>query len=476
MALGLVSLACGLLLVQLASVEDRWVVFVGGGSILAVVAVVIDVRRALLAYFILGLSIDAHYYLTPPPLTAATGNTSPGALSIPLAVVPGIALLALRKMSDLGGPGLRFFPGFGVPALMVVATATMATLLSSMWFIGFCVVWQLAALYVLFLVTSNEVRSDRDAESVLKLLMVVLLGQCAVFLLQLVTGIKFNAVGRVVSEASADMWHQATGTAAITTAGFACFLQPLVAVAYAKARTVDVARGRGIYRALAALGAMVIVLTLNRSSFAGLGIGIATTELLLRGRGMVRQRINVGRMLVSGTVLAVVLVAGFLMVQSQRATSFSADLDQRLALMQPGFSMIRENPVFGVGPGVYAYQLQSHAADHEGWLYISHNDYLLLWAERGLVGLLAWLVWARAMFRLTLAPTPNASRAVMGIGAAGGFAAHMWEIFWTACMSFPAYGIIFVLAGLCAGQAGSRQAEREPSEGEERELAVGTAA
>jgi O-antigen ligase len=451
-ALGAFSLGAGLLLLKLAALETRWVVFLLGGGALGACAFLTDVRRALLTYFVFGLSVDAHYYLTPPRPPMYTGDTSPGGLSIPLALVPAMALLALRILRvHQGMEKFRFVPAFSRPTLLVLATASIATLLSPMWFTGLCVVWQLAALYALFLVTANEVTSDRDAQLVLKVLMAALLGQCAIFLLQLATGMKFNAVGRVVAEDSKDLWHQATGTAAITTAGFATFMQPLVALAYAKFRTANVRAERMFYASLTALGALVIVLTLNRSSLAGLPLGLMAVEALLRFKRLVKGRRTVdGRVVAIAIVLVFALLTGFALVQAKRPTSFWDDLEQRFDLMRPAFSMIRSHPVFGVGPGVYGYELTNHAGGHEGWLYIIHNDYLLLWAERGAVGLLAWLLWARAVFAVTLSPTTSVSRAVMGVGAAGGFVAHLWEVFWTACMSFPAYGVIYVLVGLCA--------------------------
>jgi len=286
---------------------------------------------------------------------------------------------------------------------------------------------------------------------VLKLLMVMLAGQCALFLVQLVTGVKFSAVGHVVEAGGEDLWHSATGTAATTTAGFATFMQPLVALAYAKFRTATVRRERMFYGSLAALSAAVIVLTLNRSSLAGLPLGLLTVEVLLGRRALVQHGRNfLRRLLLVGAVLAAIVIAGLVLVQSKRTTTFSDDLDQRFDLMRPAVSMIAAHPVFGVGPGVHAFELVKYAADHEGWLYVTHNEYLIAWSERGTVGLLAWLLLIRAMFRIYLRRRTSAPMAAVGIGAAGGFVAYSWELCWSANMSFPVYGVVCVLAGLCA--------------------------
>ena len=116
----------------------------------------------------------------------------------------------------------------------------------------------------------------------------MLLIECIIFLLQIVTGVKFSAVGKVTgSEAGQNIWHPATGPAAITTAAFATFIEPLVMIAFALWRT-----GRrssaSRRRWWSAIGAVVTVLTLNRSSWIGLLLGLAIVELTLRARGSSR--------------------------------------------------------------------------------------------------------------------------------------------------------------------------------------------
>ena len=84
----------------------RWQVYLLAGSILALGTVVATVPKALMAYFFVGLSVNAHYYLTTPLPTLFTGNTAAeGALTIPLALLPGALLLGSVLLVSNRGTG-----------------------------------------------------------------------------------------------------------------------------------------------------------------------------------------------------------------------------------------------------------------------------------------------------------------------------------------------------------------------------------
>lgn len=458
-----VGMVIGLMILRLAGLETRWIVFGAVGSLLVLGVLYGGVRRRLFAYTILALSVDAHYYVTRPIQALYTGTTSPGSISIPLALVPGLALLVWEVLLARGG-ALRFSYARGVstPLWLVIITTTLAMLLSSMKFIGFCVVWQYLCLLLLFWAVFNAVQENGDVTRATNLLLAALVGQCAVFFLQLATGIKFNAVGHVQEIAEEGLWHTATGTAAISTAGFATFLDPLVMLAFAMFRTSSSPGRRQLYGGVFLVGATTVVLTLNRSSWIALPLGLVVTEMLLRRRGLVnaqgKRRRGMG---VAVAALVVIFAVAAPMLQSKRKVKNEEDFWQRVDLMKPAVNMIVRHPVFGVGPGVYGYVLRQYAGGYKGWLYIAHNEYLLFMAERGAVGFIAYLLLLRAMARHAVANTRlrQHEHAAFAAGTMGGLAAHLWEIFWTAGMSFPAYGVLYVMMAVSMGAA---RLERPP--------------
>src|SRR5207245_4532658 len=65
----------------------------------------------------------------------------------------------------------------------------------------------------------------------------------------------------------------------------------------------------------------------------------------------------------------------------------------RIPLMETASRIIAEHPLLGVGANNYTVALADHASTHSAeFLYTVHNQYLLVWAETGLAGLMA-LLW-----------------------------------------------------------------------------------
>jgi O-antigen ligase len=450
-ALGSAALIFGLLTLRLGNLDLRWVVYPMVGSVLAIVTMLAGTDRALMAYTVVGLSVDAHYYLTTPLAALSTGITSPGAVYVPLTVVPGTILLVRHLMRMPAGAN-RFRWGAAVsgPFGLMMATSLISIALTDMRYTGICVVWQLLMLFAVFLVIANSVDSEADGRRIVGLLLVALLGQALLFFVQLTTGIKFDAVGKV-TVAQGTIWHGVTGTAASTTAGFATFMDPLVMLAFALYRAGD-PRWRRVGRYVFPIGLTVVTLTLNRSSWGALVLGIIVTEAVLRRRRIVALTPGSNRrFVIAGVVLLVVFALAAPLFESARHAKNDEDFWLRIALMGPAIKMIKAHPILGVGPGVYGYVLRQYAVGYQGWLYIVHNDYLLVWAERGTLGFVAYLLWIRGVWKVFSHATRWGDRwwAAVACGCLGGFAAHSWEIFWTSGMSYPAYGVIWLMAGLC---------------------------
>jgi O-antigen ligase len=252
------------------------------------------------------------------------------------------------------------------------------------------------------------------------------------------------------------IWHQATGTAAITTAGFATFIEPLVMLAYALWRAGGPETNKTWTIFVAAVGAVVTVLTLNRSSWIGILVGLGTVEMMLRARGFVPRYALNWRMLAVVAGIACLFLTAMPLLAGKRQQDNYSDWIQRFDLMRPAIRMITKNPVFGVGPGVYGYVVGGYAYGlWQAWLFIVHNDYLLCWAERGTIGFIALFLFLRTAVRLTRSASRSAEPAlgVLGVGIFGGLIVHMWEVFWTQSMSFPVYGLLWMLlAILVAGR------------------------
>jgi tetratricopeptide (TPR) repeat protein len=187
----------------------------------------------------------------------------------------------------------------------------------------------------------------------------------------------------------------------------------------------------GLILWLLAAGA-TLVLAMSRGGFLALGVSLFV--LLLGATRSPRVRSWWGRLpasrariaLAAVAPLTIVLLAAAGFLFSTRLAEHSSGDAVRLDLWRSAAEIFGEQPLAGVGPGLYGTVLRAHrdpllARDH---VLTAHNLYLNTAAEMGITGLLAgaWLLWilARAWWRRWHAEAPGTSSwwRLLGLGAA----------------------------------------------------------
>lgn len=135
------------------------------------------------------------------------------------------------------------------------------------------------------------------------------------------------------------------------------------------------------------------------------------------------------RRIVLGVLVVGLVAMGLLLVLRPLPEGVRGSVDVRLGYWDGAARLIRANPLFGVGPGNFhdAYiQVKLPEAEE---VQHTHNGYLEVASETGLVGLLLWSAfWVFVVFRLRrpaqpaldMSPTPLPNRPVLfTVGAAG---------------------------------------------------------
>ena len=187
--------------------------------------------------------------------------------------------------------------------------------------------------------------------------------------------------------------------------------------------------GRVAAHLVAGLAVAMIGLTLTRSAWIGCG----TALVVFYGAGFIptRQKSS-GKAgfqerpahYAIGLLVALVVITMFVsalagpdVLLERAASTFSMenpnDLD-RLAMAATGFKMIKAHPLLGIGPGLMERVYPAWVVD---WAFREqnphlHNNLLQIAAERGLLGLSAWL-WMMAAFGIL------AWRILRSVGATG---------------------------------------------------------
>ncbi len=448
------GIVLGVVVLLVAQRPTRWLVYMIAGIVLTVVGIAGGMRRrSLLGFLVVALSLNVHYFVTHPEPLFHYGMSGPTWISIPLVMFPTFVLAAMFLME--GATGARQFRwGFPVAryVVLVFLTALVSTLLSSVRRYGLFTLAEMAQFILLFWVAVNAVRSDEDVTLVIRMLLATLALQTAVFLVQTATGVTYTLTGEVIAEAEQAGLIRASGTVGTTPSGYAIFVEPLTFAAFALWRCRDVRIARVWAGGLALVGGVTMLLTLNRTSWGTLLLGLAVVELLCRARGIARPLSYQTKLSLMGAVGLAAMIAIPLIIP-RLTQEHESDWESRRDLMMMAVNMIRDHFLIGVGPGGYPYHIVEYQPKHiaRDWLWVVHNEFLLLWAERGILGLLAWLLWLRSGFRQMLTASRTASAPdfqALGIGCFAAFVGLMWEYSLNMWPPYSCYALHWFLFGV----------------------------
>jgi len=244
----------------------------------------------------------------------------------------------------------------------------------------------------------GNIRSREDVRFVVKWLLCGLALEGAVIIVLAVRGQSFDFAwvhGRV-DEWSDDLVASARfgGTVGSPNNAAAYFEMLLPAAAAVLASSF----GPGC-RALAALGLALgspaLVATLSRGGWIATAVSLAIVCAALWWRG--RLAGAVPWLAALGLIVALTFHGS---IAARLTDDDEGSAHSRVPLMATAFRIIGDHPVLGVGANNYTAALPDYASRHENaWLYTVHNQWLLIWAETGIVGLAAFLWFVIATIR-----------------------------------------------------------------------------
>ncbi len=197
-----------------------------------------------------------------------------------------------------------------------------------------------------------------------------------------------------------------------------------------------------------AVGMVALVFTFSRGAWMATAISLAVFGWFAWRRGWLDLRIPLALAAVALLIaLPFASVVAVRLLGSDRGAAAA-----RLPLDVIAWRMILDHPLLGVGINNYVLVMRNYVTPDLGqvWLYIAHNRYLLLWAETGIGGFLAFALfllsavkrgWVAWQFHDRLLST--FALALMA-GLVGHMAHMMVEIF----NGEPHQTLLFLVAGL----------------------------
>lgn len=444
--------ALGMLPLLRPEPQIRWVVWLVAASLIVVVVTrTDDIQRLLLLAFVFSLQIDARLHLLYHEASSWVGQSGPTSIEVPLVGVVGLALMGSLT---LGFGKIRRRAAFPrearFPAAALVVAATLSLLNTPERFYGLCYILHMLIVMLIMVVVANAVTTRRDVELVADVLVVSLVIQSMIYWAESATGMTVSLEGYTF--AARDDLPRHGGTVGAHANTFASFIAPLLLITIARFLAGTVHRGRALMPAVIVLGVCTLVGTFTRGAWVGFTIGLVYLLFDGQRRGLIRLR----PLLPMGGLF--VLAVPFLIrpVMERLGADHQAAYEERRALMQMAMSVIRAHPFIGCGAGAYASVFRQYLPPElsTNWLFVVHNRYLLIAAEMGIVGLIAFLSLLVAGLRLGTALSSSRERdlAAVAAGCTAAFITLAWNMYWESFSNaLPVEGMLWFLLGLlCA--------------------------
>jgi putative inorganic carbon (HCO3(-)) transporter len=420
-----------------------------------VLSTVRAIKHVLLAIVILEIPIQLDAYIGHDPLEAARASLSGYNISLTTLALAGLyAIWATEAFAGVRSGGRALFRASLPPIAyhgVILASVLIAT---EPRFVFYEFVIVLQAVLVLVYV-GHAVRTRGDLLFVAGLLIVGILIQAG--FASLTFGSRSPVrIGIVTSGL--------TGGRLAGTLGHANSLGAYLAMVLPLTAALAIAPVARWYRLMAAsafvAGTVLLGLSGSRGGFIGFMVGLGLMAILVYRRELIPRKIFLRAMALAAVPLGVefALIVGRLAAFDDNAAT------GRLPLIALAIDMIGDNLVVGVGANNFAIVLDQYlTVDFStAWISTVHNRYLLVWAETGIIGLVALLYFLLSALRrgAKLARTPDRMYALASIGLLGGIAAAMVHMLVELYHSRPLVQMLWLLAGLLIAVEAATTRER----------------
>ncbi|MBN1453542.1 MAG: O-antigen ligase family protein [Anaerolineales bacterium] len=395
----LIGLAIGALLIVTWSFPAQWQQLLLALPVaFAFVMIINDLEKIILAAIAIGLPLNLDISLIISPYAHNTENIARGNITIValtelrlsltiLVLVVGYALWIVKRREGNNNP-VRFYAATSVPALAFIFISMFSTFQSRDWQLSFFRIVQLCELFLIYFYLANHLRNIDRIRFFVVVLMWGLLAESILMILQWGTGLTFSIAG-ITTEAATNP-VRVGGTLGINAAGgiLSAHLAVICAMIWIFEKWPQ-----KIFAITCLVAALIaIIATKSRASWGASLAALLAFFLIGQWRKWMRREALL--LLLVGTLVFSAIFAP--VIYPRLTTSDSGSAASRARLVKLAWNVIKSHLWLGVGANNYALVAADYYTPDIGNLgdviYQSvHNRYLLIWAETGLFGILAFV-------------------------------------------------------------------------------------
>jgi putative inorganic carbon (HCO3(-)) transporter len=422
------------------------------------------VQKFLFAVVILDIPIELGTYLFYQPVQSALGALKGLSISATTIALAGLYtswfIRTLAERTPRVRPRLRMNL-----ALVIYLTITaLSVFVAQDKALSLFDVYLLFEACLIYFYVANNVRTRRDVLFVVALLLAGCLLESAVIIVMRFTVTASTTwdfpIHIIAENFTGDGRMRIGGTIGVPNVAGA-YLSVMLATA-AGVLFTDLGK---MYKWLAAavlgLGGIALIFTYSRGAWIALVLAIIVLYFVIG-----RQR---GTSLKAPIAILVILAALYVPFGGSISARLFGDdrgsAASRIPLDQLAFRMIGDNALLGVGANNFTVAMDQYATSEfrREWLWAVHNKYLLVWAETGLGGLLAYLAFLVSTLRRGWQcwKIGDSQFSPLALGLVAGIAGHMVHQGVDLFRDRPLQQLVWLTAGLLVAMRGIFTAEQQ---------------
>ena len=343
-----------------------------------------NLRKVLLAAILIDLPLRWDIYVGERVQTPVLGMREGWMIAV--TTIALVALYIIYVVQELSKPHsqvpIRFTENVPLFIYMTIVCLSLVVAVDTRG--ALFQIFFLAQMFMLYVYIASTTQTVNDVIFILIFLFGGLLAESLVVFAQRFAGLQVNMLG-IVTVSEYGRMAGTLGSPNVAAGYLSLLLAPVFSLVFA--------RVSHLVRLAAAvtfmLGSAALVFTISRGGWLALAISIIIFGMMLWMRGRLPTWAVVGILFVASIGLA---FAGEMIFNKLVGMRTGAAL-ARIPLMKLAWLMISDNLFLGVGANNYVYNMRFYLLPEmtRGFLYVVHNKYLLVWAETGLGGILAFL-------------------------------------------------------------------------------------
>jgi len=419
-----------------------------------VVMILGRLRELLLALIILDIPFNLDIHLGFREEMAKMGALPGFNVSVTTICLVVLYLLWLGEFVCKQGPGLSLRIRESLPLIGYIAALTLSLLFAADVGMAVSQIGLLLQMLLLYVYLVSTVQSHQDLVFLVTVLMASLVVESSVMMYLRTTGqdLTLGPISTRIDVTYLDTGRLGGTVGSPNNAGSYLAMLTLVA------SSVLFTRLSRFHKLLAGLafscGVVGLVLTGSRGGWGSFAIALLLLWLLAWRRGW----LSLPRFLVIVTLTALLGAFFHDTIRTRLASDDRGAVYSRVPLINLAFRMIKENPVVGVGANNFAFVMDDYITPEfrNEWIYTVHNKYLLIWAESGTVGLLAFLWFLAATLRTGWHCSRSRHRLFgpLAFGLAGAVLVLALHMLVDVFNDRPLLQLLFLVAGLITATQG----------------------